>query len=71
MNTLCIPVGPENASLRANTINKMDLIYAGARDVLVLDPEFQQISLDMNNVYHIDSGRYSPLPLNDMFWAMF
>lgn len=46
MDTLCIPVGLENASLRANAINKMDLIYAGARDVLVLDPELQQISLE-------------------------
>lgn len=46
MDTLCIPVGPEYASLRANAINRMDLIYAGARDVLVLDPELQQISLE-------------------------
>lgn len=46
MDTLCIPVGLENASLRVNAINKMDLIYAGARDVLVLDPELQQISLE-------------------------
>lgn len=34
-----MPVGLENASLKASAINKMDLIYAGARDVLVLDPE--------------------------------
>lgn len=46
MDTLGIPVGLENASLRAIAINKMDLIYAGARDVLVLDPELQQISLE-------------------------
>ena len=46
MDTLCIPPGLENASLRANAINKMDLIYAGARDVLVLDPELQKISLE-------------------------
>lgn len=46
MDTLCIPVGLENASLRANAIKRMDLIYAGARDVLVLDPELQQISLE-------------------------
>lgn len=46
MDTFCIPVGLENASLKASTVNKMDLIYAGARDVLVLDPELQQISLE-------------------------
>lgn len=46
MDTLCIPVGDENALLRADAINKMDLIYAGARDVLVLDPELQQIPLE-------------------------
>lgn len=46
MDTFCIPVGLENTSLKANAINKMDLIYAGARDVLVLDPELQQISLE-------------------------
>lgn len=45
IDTLCIPVGLENASLKARAISKMDLVYAGARDVLVLDPELQQISI--------------------------
>lgn len=33
-------------SEQVNAINKVDLIYASARDVLVLDPELQQISLE-------------------------
>ena len=44
MDTLCIPVGLENVALRVEAINRMDLTYAGARVVLVLDPELQRIS---------------------------
>lgn len=45
MDTLCIPVGEANASLRTRSIQNMDLIYAGARCSLVLDPELQQTSM--------------------------
>lgn len=45
MDTLCIPVGEANISLRAKSIQKMDLIYAGAQASLVLDPELQQIAM--------------------------
>ena len=43
MDTLCIPVGEENSHLRAKAINSMALVFAGAQDVLVLDPELQKI----------------------------
>lgn len=45
MDTLCIPVGAENASLRSKSIQMMDLIYAGAQSCLVLDPELQRIKM--------------------------
>lgn len=44
MDTLCIPVGEENSRLRAKAINSMALVYAGAQNVLVLDPELQNLS---------------------------
>lgn len=45
MDTLCIPVGEANASLRTKSIRMMDLIYAGAESCLVLDPELQNIKI--------------------------
>ncbi len=45
MDTLLIPVGEENAQLRNKAIQSMSLIYARAKNVLVLDPELQSISL--------------------------
>ena len=45
MDTLLIPVGEANASLRNKAIQSMALIYARAKNVLVLDAELQNISL--------------------------
>ena len=45
MDTLLIPVGEENATLRNKAIQSMALIYARAKNVLVLDAELQNISL--------------------------
>ncbi|KAK9776439.1 putative Het domain protein [Seiridium cardinale] len=41
LDTLCIPLGSEHSDLRTKAINSMDLIYAGADRVLVLDAELQ------------------------------
>jgi hypothetical protein len=43
MDTLCIPVQPEQADLRMKAINRMALIYTGAKQVLVLDAELGQV----------------------------
>ncbi|KAL8906272.1 MAG: hypothetical protein Q9171_006332, partial [Xanthocarpia ochracea] len=45
MDTLCIPVHPEDRPLRIKAINNMNLIYAAAERCLVIDPELQQISM--------------------------
>ncbi|KAL8679840.1 MAG: hypothetical protein Q9186_003906 [Xanthomendoza sp. 1 TL-2023] len=45
MDTLCIPVRPEDRPLRIKAINNMNLIYAAAERCLVLDPELQRISM--------------------------
>lgn len=45
MDTICVPLGEANASLRNSTIRNMDLIYAAAQCTLVLDPELQQTPL--------------------------
>ncbi|KAI4220533.1 MAG: hypothetical protein L6R40_008672, partial [Gallowayella cf. fulva] len=45
MDTLCIPVHPEDRPLRIKAINNMNLIYAAAERCLVLDPELQKISM--------------------------
>ena len=45
MDTLLIPVGEANAALRNTAIQSMALIYARAKNVLVLDAELQDISL--------------------------
>jgi hypothetical protein len=39
IDTLCIPVGLQHMSLRAQSINQMASIYAGSVQVLVLDAE--------------------------------
>ncbi len=44
MDTLCIPVDPTASELRMKAINKMDAVYAHAREVLVLDSEVQTLS---------------------------
>ena len=41
MDTLCIPVKSQHASLRAQSINDMASIYAAAINVVVLDSELQ------------------------------
>ncbi|KAL8707992.1 MAG: hypothetical protein Q9220_007072 [cf. Caloplaca sp. 1 TL-2023] len=45
MDTLCVPVQPENAVLRQNAINNMALTYAAAERCLVLDQELQSITM--------------------------
>ena len=45
IDTLCIPVGPQYTNLRIRAINMMNLVYASARSVLVLDSELQHLSL--------------------------
>ncbi|KAL8786584.1 MAG: hypothetical protein Q9213_002721 [Squamulea squamosa] len=45
MDTLCIPVHPDDRALRIKAINNMNLIYAAAERCLVLDPELQQIAM--------------------------
>lgn len=45
IDTLCIPVDPQYANLRTRAINMMNLIYASARSVLVLDSELPNLSL--------------------------
>ena len=45
IDTLCIPVSPESSDLRMKAINKMDAVYAHAREVLVLDVEIQRLSI--------------------------
>lgn len=45
IDTLCIPVNPESSDLRMKAINKMDAVYAHAREVLVLDSEIQRLSI--------------------------
>ncbi|KAL8701391.1 MAG: hypothetical protein Q9201_004929 [Fulgogasparrea decipioides] len=51
MDTLCIPVKPEDLALRLKAINNMALTYAAARKCLVLDPELQDLS--MNDLTHL------------------
>ena len=46
MDTLCIPVGLETSDLRMKAINKMDAVYAHAREILVLDTEIQKLSIN-------------------------
>lgn len=43
MDTLCVPVKEEHKHLRKKAINAMSLIYAGAKEVLVLDDELHHI----------------------------
>ena len=45
MDTLCKPVDPRSSNLRMKAINKMDAVYAHAREVLVLDSEIQRLSI--------------------------
>ena len=45
IDTLCIPVDPRYTNLRLSAINKMSMIYASARNVLVLDSELEHLSL--------------------------
>jgi hypothetical protein len=53
MDTLCIPVGAQDDEevnrLKATAINSMARIYAGARQVLVLDAELQSHSVLSDN----------------------
>ena len=45
IDTLCIPVDPQYTNLRTRAINMMNLVYASAGSVLVLDSELQHLSL--------------------------
>jgi hypothetical protein len=44
MDTLCIPLGEENESLRREAINKMAFIHSAAEHVLVIDQTVKKIS---------------------------
>ncbi|KAL9588302.1 MAG: hypothetical protein Q9203_002881 [Teloschistes exilis] len=44
MDTLCVPVGAENAEMRQAAIESMAQIYVEAQCVLVIDPELQKIN---------------------------
>ncbi|KAI4280821.1 MAG: hypothetical protein L6R35_005819 [Caloplaca aegaea] len=46
MDTLCVPVDPQESPLRRKAIGNMALIYAAGQRCLVLDPELQHISMD-------------------------
>ncbi|KAL8974381.1 MAG: hypothetical protein Q9197_001376 [Variospora fuerteventurae] len=45
MDTLCVPVDPQESPLRRKAIGNMALIYAAGQRCLVLDPELQHISM--------------------------
>ena len=53
IDTLCIPVDSQYANLRTRAINMMNLIYASARSVLVLDSELQHLSI--KNMRHSEA----------------
>jgi hypothetical protein len=44
LDTLCIPSGDTFSDLRKQSINEMDLVYAGANQVLVLDAELEELT---------------------------
>ncbi|VUC30630.1 unnamed protein product [Clonostachys rosea] len=46
LDTLCIPVGEQYFDLKMKAINQMAAIYAGASQVLILDSNMEQLSLD-------------------------
>jgi hypothetical protein len=63
LDTLCIPSpgkvqddDPEHTRLRMKAINMMDLIYAGASQVLVLDSELRQIRGGNQQVRTVGEG---------------
>lgn len=45
LDTLCVPMDKEHIHVRKQAIDQMDLVYAGASKVLVLDSELQQINV--------------------------
>jgi hypothetical protein len=49
LDTLCIPVAEELSGYRRKAIDSMAPIYAGAKKVLVLDPDLQQIQSSPSN----------------------
>jgi len=61
MDTLCIPVKEEHASLRCRSINQMASVYAAATRVLVLDAELFQISTRSVFVEEVLLGYFSVL----------
>lgn len=46
LDTLCIPVGEQYFDLKMKAINQMAAIYAGASQVLILDSNMEQLSLN-------------------------
>ncbi|CAI6085774.1 unnamed protein product [Clonostachys chloroleuca] len=46
LDTLCIPVGEQYFDLKMRAINQMAAIYAGASQVLILDSNMEQLSLN-------------------------
>jgi hypothetical protein len=43
LDTLCVPIGDTYIKVKQQAIDQMDLVYAGASKVLVLDSELQKI----------------------------
>ncbi|KAK9416732.1 putative Het domain protein [Seiridium unicorne] len=68
LDTLCIPLGSEHSDLRTKAINAMDLIYAGADRVLVLDAELQTADVGQSRLrIAVDGlvGKFSQLHVID------
>jgi hypothetical protein len=50
LDTLCVPMDEEHIDVRQQAIDQMDLVYAGASKVLVLDSELQQINVEKQEI---------------------
>lgn len=50
LDTLCIPNQSEYSDIKQQAIDQMDVIYAGAHHVLVLDRELQQLQVSYQNI---------------------
>ena len=50
LDTLCVPMDEEHIDVRQQAIDQMDLVYAGASKVLVLDSELRQIDVEKQGI---------------------
>ncbi|KAF2250720.1 hypothetical protein BU26DRAFT_517526, partial [Trematosphaeria pertusa] len=69
MDTLCIPVKPEHKHLREKAINGMSLIYAGAKQVLILDDELRRID-SRNEPIQLLHARMLASKWNSRSWTL-